>query len=227
MYFGDNYSLSGSFCVRTAQITHLTSRASQRALETVTPSSPGYDGGMHFHRHVRQGCKKLARIKQLGIRPCRSFRQILSSWLVKTKKLQNDKKDRWHCDCHHRHCIVSPVAKSSTPFCPEGSSYFPADFQAKVPQCCPRAGFVAGFVEGQRNGLCWCLIPGLLIAAKASRRSASLSICRIRLRRTFFCFREAKLKPEDFSLSQGSLMKNLEGGHPNQQQKRVATAIWQ
>jgi hypothetical protein len=50
-----------------------------------------------------------------------------------------------------------------------------------------------------------------LMVAKAPRRSASLIISRIRLWRIFFCFREAKSKPADLLLSQGGLMKNLEG----------------
>ncbi len=43
IYFEDGYSLSKSFWVCTAQINHLTGRASQIALEAATPSSPGYD----------------------------------------------------------------------------------------------------------------------------------------------------------------------------------------
>jgi hypothetical protein len=43
----------------------LTGRSSQSALEVATPSSPGYDGSVHFHRRVRQGCQKSARIKLL------------------------------------------------------------------------------------------------------------------------------------------------------------------
>jgi hypothetical protein len=50
---------------RTAQINHFTGRASQSAVEAATPSSPGYDGGAHFHRRARQGCKKSARLKLL------------------------------------------------------------------------------------------------------------------------------------------------------------------
>ncbi len=61
IYFEDGYSLSRRF----AQINRLTSRASQCALEAATPSSPGYDGGAHFHRCARQGCQKSARIKLL------------------------------------------------------------------------------------------------------------------------------------------------------------------
>jgi hypothetical protein len=49
------------------------------------------------------------------------------------------------------------------------------------------------------------------MAAKASRQFVSLLIRRIRLRQTFFGFREAKSKPADLSLSQGSLKTNLEG----------------
>jgi hypothetical protein len=51
--------------VRTARINHLTGRASQSALEAATPSSPGNDGGAHFHRCARQGCQKSARITML------------------------------------------------------------------------------------------------------------------------------------------------------------------
>ncbi len=65
IYFEDSYFLSKSFWARTAQINRLTSRASQSALEAVTPSHPGYDGGAHFHRRARQGCQKSARIKLL------------------------------------------------------------------------------------------------------------------------------------------------------------------
>jgi hypothetical protein len=43
----------------------LTGRASQSALEAATPSSPGSDGGAHFRRYARQGCKKSVGIKLL------------------------------------------------------------------------------------------------------------------------------------------------------------------
>ncbi len=65
VYFGDGYFLSKSFWVRLAQINRLISRASQIALEAATPSSVGYDWGMHFRRRACQGCQKLARIKLL------------------------------------------------------------------------------------------------------------------------------------------------------------------
>jgi hypothetical protein len=48
-----------------AQINRLTGRASQSALEATTPSSPGYDGGAHFHLYAHQGCKKSAGMKLL------------------------------------------------------------------------------------------------------------------------------------------------------------------
>jgi hypothetical protein len=84
----------------------------------------------------------------------------------------------------------------------EGSGYVPADFQAEKTKIIA-PGPVS--VEGRSNGLRQRLIRRLLMAAKASRRSVSLLIRRIRLRRTFFGFREAKSKPADLSLSQGSL----------------------
>ncbi len=65
IYFDDGYSLSKSFWARTAQINRSTARASQSALEAATPSSPVYDGGVHFHCHSRQGCQKSLRIKLL------------------------------------------------------------------------------------------------------------------------------------------------------------------
>jgi hypothetical protein len=90
----------------------------------------------------------------------------------------------------------------------EGSGYVPADFQAdKTHIIVP--GLV--LVEGRRNRLCRRTIVRLLMAVKASRRSVSLTICRIRLRRIFFCFREAKSKPADLLLSQAVLMNNWEG----------------
>jgi hypothetical protein len=46
-------------------MNRLTGRSSQSALEAATPSSPGYDGGAHFHHRARQGCQKSARIKLL------------------------------------------------------------------------------------------------------------------------------------------------------------------
>jgi hypothetical protein len=49
-----------------------------------------------------------------------------------------------------------------------------------------------------------------LMVAKASRRSASLPIHQIRLQWIFFCFKEAKSKLVELSLSQGGLMTNLE-----------------
>jgi hypothetical protein len=90
----------------------------------------------------------------------------------------------------------------------ESSGYVPADFQAKKTKIiAPRPVSV----EGQRNGIRRRLIGRLLMEAKASRRLVSLLIRRIWLRRTFFGFREAKSKPADLSLSQGSLKTNLEG----------------
>jgi hypothetical protein len=69
-----------------------------------------------------------------------------------------------------------------------------------------------------KDQISWHLDLGLLMVAKASRKSASLPICQIPQRQTFFCFREAKPKPADLSLSQGA-HDELEGGGPNQQQK--------
>jgi hypothetical protein len=60
----------------------------------------------------------------------------------------------------------------------------------------------------------------LLMAAKESRRSASLPVLQIWLRQTYFCFREAKSKPADLPLSQAGLRQTWRGC-PNQQQKRV------
>jgi hypothetical protein len=48
-----------------AQISRLTGRAGQSTLDPATPSSPGYNGGAHFCRYARQGCKKSAGIKLL------------------------------------------------------------------------------------------------------------------------------------------------------------------
>jgi hypothetical protein len=48
-----------------AQISRLTGRAGQSALETPTPFSLGYDGGVHFHHLMCQGCKNSSRIKLL------------------------------------------------------------------------------------------------------------------------------------------------------------------
>jgi hypothetical protein len=90
----------------------------------------------------------------------------------------------------------------------EGSGYVPADFQAEKTKIIA-LGPVS--VEGQRNGLRRRLNRRLLMAAKASRRFISLLIRQIRLRRTFFGFREVKSKPADLSLSQGCLKTNLEG----------------
>ncbi len=90
----------------------------------------------------------------------------------------------------------------------EGLGYVPADFQAKKTKIIA-PGPVS--VEGRRNRLRRRLIRRLLMATKALRRFVSLLICRIRLRRTFFGFREVKSKQADLSLSQGSLKTNLEG----------------
>jgi hypothetical protein len=62
-YFEDGNFLSKSFRARTAQFNRLAGRASQSALESATPSSPGYDGGARFHRRAHKGCQKSARIK--------------------------------------------------------------------------------------------------------------------------------------------------------------------
>jgi hypothetical protein len=105
----------------------------------------------------------------------------------------------------------------------EGLGYVPADFQAEKTKIIA-PGPVS--VEGRRNGLCQRLIRRLLMAAKASRRFASLLICRIRLRRTFFSFRKAKSKPADLSLSQGSLKTNLEGVARTSTENGSATAFW-
>jgi hypothetical protein len=92
----------------------------------------------------------------------------------------------------------------------EGSGYVPADFQAKKTKIIA-PGPIS--VEGRRNGIRRRLIGRLFMAAKASRRLVSLLIRRIRLRRTFFGFREAKLKPADLSLSQGSLNPLVTNGY--------------
>ncbi len=65
------------------------------------------------------------------------------------------------------------------------------------------------------------------MAVKASRQSVSLPICRVHLRQTFFCFREAKSKLADLSLPQGGLMTKLGGGRPNQQRNESAAAFLQ
>jgi hypothetical protein len=105
----------------------------------------------------------------------------------------------------------------------EGIGYVPADFQAEKTKIIA-PGPVS--VEGRRNGLCRHLIRRLLMAAKASRRFASLLICRIQLRRTFFGFREAKSKPADLSLSQGSLKTKLEGVAQTGNENGSAAAFW-
>jgi hypothetical protein len=105
----------------------------------------------------------------------------------------------------------------------EGSGYVPADFQAEKTKIIA-PGPVS--VEGRRNRLRGRLIRRLLIAAKASRRFVSLLIRRIRLWRTFFGFREAKSKPADFSLSQGSLKTNLEGVARTGTENGSAAAYW-
>jgi hypothetical protein len=99
----------------------------------------------------------------------------------------------------------------------------PADFQAKKTKIiAPRPVSV----EGRRNGLRLRLIRRILMAAKASRRFVSLFIRRIRLRRTFFGFREAKSKPADLSLSQGRLKMNLEGVARTVTENGSAAAFW-
>ncbi len=65
IYFWDGFSMSETFWSRTAQISRLTSRASQSALGTATPSNPGYDGSTYFCRRARQGFQKSAGIKLL------------------------------------------------------------------------------------------------------------------------------------------------------------------
>jgi hypothetical protein len=55
-----------------------------------------------------------------------------------------------------------------------------------------------------------CLSLGLLTVRKPSR-SASHPVHRIAPQRTFTCFREAKSKLVDLSLTQGSLKNSLEG----------------
>jgi hypothetical protein len=64
------------------------------------------------------------------------------------------------------------------------------------------------------------------MAAKASRRFVSLLIRQIWLQRTFFGFREAKSKPADLSLSQGSLKTNLEGVAQTGAENGSAGAFW-
>jgi hypothetical protein len=48
------------------------------------------------------------------------------------------------------------------------------------------------------------------VAAKASRQSASLPIHQLPPQQTFFCFRKVKSKLAHLSMSQGSLITNLE-----------------
>jgi hypothetical protein len=119
-------------------------------------------------------------------------------------------------------CLVWPRnRRCSLP--QEDSGYVPADFQAKKTKIIA-PGPVS--VEGRRNGLRLPPIRRLLMAAKASRRFVSLFICRIRLRRTFLGFIEAKSKPADFSLSQGRLKMNLDGVARTGTENGSAAAFW-
>jgi hypothetical protein len=81
------------------QINRLTGRASQSAFEAVTPSSPGYDGGVHFHRRACQGCQKSERIKllvdnMLGEKEMSIIQTNLIKIAVKDEKQQNNEKVR-------------------------------------------------------------------------------------------------------------------------------------
>jgi hypothetical protein len=47
------------------RVNYSASRADQTTSNTRTPPSPSYNGGAHFWRHARQGCKTSAGIKLL------------------------------------------------------------------------------------------------------------------------------------------------------------------
>jgi hypothetical protein len=85
-------------------------------LKTSTPSSRGYDEGAYFRCHVRQGCKKLVRIKlfvddMFGNKTL-SFIQInVIIEAVIGKKCQNDENDSRRRGCRRRRFILSPAAK--------------------------------------------------------------------------------------------------------------------
>jgi hypothetical protein len=90
----------------------------------------------------------------------------------------------------------------------DGSGYVPSDFQAHKSYI-PVPGQV--FVKGRRPRLLHRLNPGLEMAAKAERRSASHPACQIQLWRTFFCLREVKSELADLRQSHGGLTMNLDG----------------
>jgi hypothetical protein len=50
-------------CLAAFLSAHSSDQLFDRALETATPSSPGFAGGEHIHRYTCRGCKKSARIK--------------------------------------------------------------------------------------------------------------------------------------------------------------------
>ncbi len=196
------------------QIGRWTSRAGQSALKTATPSSPGYDGGAHFLRRAHQGSKKLARIKILvdDMYGDKTLSIIQTNPIIRAVK--DEKRPIWQKKAADVIVAISAALfyvwwqNHRCSFRHKGSGYVPADFQADKSQI-----VIPGpvFVEGRRTSLCRHLIARLLMVAKGPRHSTSLPICRIRLRPIFFCFREAKFKPTVLLLSQGGLMKNLEG----------------
>ncbi len=120
---------------------------------------------------------------------------------------------------------VYKVRRQNRPrsFRQEGSGYVPTDFQADKSNIA-----IPGpvFVKGWRPRLCHGLIPGLQMAAKTKKRSASCPICRKQLRRTFFfLFQRGEIGAGGPLPVQERPHDEVGWGRPNHQQKRVRRVL--
>jgi hypothetical protein len=81
------------------------------------------------------------------------------------KNDQNDEKDCRCCGCH-RHAVLKVRRQNrQLSFCQDGSDYISVDFQAEKSHI---VALEPVFVEGLRTRFRQRLIPGLLMASKAS-----------------------------------------------------------
>ncbi len=209
----DGYSLSGSFWVHTAEISRLTGRGGQSALQNCHPLQSGLWRRRAFLPPHAPGLQKVGKNKTVG------------RWYVWGQDPVKHSNKFYHQSCEGRK--NAKIKKTTTDalgchspqlYAKSGSKSIDVASIKKAlatyqPIFKPISHIILPgpvFVERRRNRLRQCLILGLLIAAKASRRPASLPIRRVRLQR-----RSPLADP-------GQPHEELRGGHPNQQQKWVS-----
>ncbi len=120
--------------------------------------------------------------------------------------------------------LESPAAKPSTQLTSKRLQLRPSQFSSrKGPAYRPRMTFC----NGTTTQSTFPPQSGTFNGGKVSSWSASLPFCQTPPQLTFFCFREIKSKLADLSLSQGSLMMNLEGVIRTSSKNEFVIAFWQ